>query len=171
MAQVDPGFGEFGVLELVDEFGARLGIVVVVGEPGRGYEKNHEYWRFDEAALIDIGSRNSIEISVWFEGSWDDPQAREALSWYPSGRGVEWVHPTNVEWTSFESEEPPATGEGTYFGHVDVGGLTFDYSTEGDSALTWFKLTEGDFMQLEDGVLMQRTDPPTTGSWWAGAID
>ena len=37
--------------------------------------------------------------------------------------------------------------------------------------LTWFKLTEGRYMQIDEGAVFERDEEVSeTGSWWQGVI-
>ncbi len=171
-SQVDPGYGAFRMFEILDPSGIRLGMTVVVGRSGRGFEAGNEYWSFSEEALREIAHQESLEFAVVAAGEWDDPWVEELLDWKPVDHLVSWTHPTEVEWSPQEQMLPPIVAEGTYFGHATLGGLTIQYSQEGPASLTWFKTTEGAFMQLEDGGLFERSEVvPKTGSWWHGAIE
>ncbi|MEM7350954.1 MAG: hypothetical protein AAF657_09125 [Acidobacteriota bacterium] len=159
------------IFEILDVQGARLGAVVVAGSSSRGFVAGSETWRFEEAALFEIAQQESLELAVWAEGDWDNPWVVQALAWWPADP-VQWVHPTTVEWTSQGEMRPPIVPGGTYFGNATVGGLTIRYAPRGPSSLTWFKLTEGAFMAIGDGAVLQRySEPPATGSWWQGRIE
>lgn len=171
-AQFDPGERPVDIFGVIDMHGLLIGRILVVGETGQGYESGNEYWRFSEEALLGIEEQESLELAVLAQGVWDDPWVAEALGWQPEDTSIEWSHPAEAEWMSQDERLPPVTPSGTYFGNATLGGLTIDYSSRGPSSLTWFKLTEGAFMQLEDGAVFQRdSDIPSTGSWWHGPID
>ena len=171
ISQFDPGEKPVSIFEILDSVRNRLGIVIVAGSSDRGYEAGNEYWRFSEDALLSISDQESLTIAPWAQGDWDNPWIVGALAWQPDDTSVEWSHPAEAEWTPQDEARPPIVPGGTYFGNATLGGLTIQYSTRGESSLTWFKLTEGDFMLLEDGAVFRRdTAPPTTGSWWYGPI-
>ncbi len=171
-SQFDPGERPVWIVEILDVAGTRLGITVVAGTPNRGFEAGNEYWRFDEEALLQIGQQPSLEFAVLAEGDWDAPGVVEALAWHPPNGTVAWIHPAEAGWTAQSESRPPVAAGGTYFGNATLGGLTIQYSAGRAASLTWFKLTEGAFMQLQDGALLERGDDvPTTGWWWHGAIE
>ncbi len=169
-SQVDPGNRPAWILEILDLEGTRLGMVVVAGTSNRGYESGYEYWRFDEEALLRIADQPSLEFAVLAQGSWSSPWVMEALAWEPRNGTVAWVHPSEAAWRPLDDGRVPPVAGASYFGNATLGGLTIQYSAEGPSSLTWFKLTGGAFMELEDGALFERAEPPTDGSWWHGPI-
>ncbi len=170
-SQFDPGERPVWILEILTQEGIRLGTVVVAGSSSHGYRAGNEYWRLDEEGLLAIHMQPSLEFSVMAAGSWTDPWVRDALAWHPPNGSVEWTHPTDAAWTSQREQHPPTTRGGTYFGNATQGGLMIQYSQAGSSSLTWFKLTAGAFMQLEDGAFFQREEePPVAGAWWHGWI-
>lgn len=169
---IDPIETSVKIFEILDWQGPRLGTVVVVGRTNRGYLAGNEYWRFDEGALREIAAQQSLELAILAAGEWDDPWIVQALEWKPENRSVQWSHPAEVEWTTQDESRPPVVSDGIYFGNATVGGLTIQYSERGPASLTWFKTTDGAFMQLEDGALFTRDiQAPSTGSWWHGLID
>lgn len=171
-SQVDPGFGDVQIFGVFNPVGDRLGTVVVASKPDRGFEAGNEYWSFSEESLLDIAELDSLEVAHLGGGSWDDSHIVEALDWLPDGATVKWTHPAEVEWTLQDESAAPEVAGGIHFGNPDLGGLTIQYSARGPASLTWFKLTSGPFMQLEEGALFERNDqPPTTGSWWQGPIE
>ena len=171
-SQIDAGLMPVRIIEILDSSGLRLGTALVAGREDRGYRAGYEAWRFSEKALLGIGEQESLTLAVWAEGDWDDPWVIEALGWLPEDPAVEWSHPAAVEWTAQADSLPPVVPEGTYFGHPTLGGLTIRYAPRGGSSLTWFKLTEGAFMQLDDGAVFTReASPPPTGWWWHGPIE
>ena len=170
-SQVDPGYGHVQILGVFDSAGVRLGMIVVAGLSDRGFEAGHEYWSFSEEALLDLAELESLKLSHLAVGEWDDPWIVEALNEFPGAPAVTWTHPAEVEWTAQEEMLPPELAGGIYFGNATLGGLTIQYSERGPASLTWFKLTDGAFMQLEDGAVFEREeDVPTDGSWWHGRI-
>ena len=159
-------------IEILDPAGTRLGMVVIPGRSNRGFESGNEYWRFDETALLNVSRLPSLSFAVLAAGDWDEPLVVEALGWRPAHREVAWVHPAKAVWTPQDVEHPPVVDGGTYFGNATLGGLIIQYASKRSASLTWFKLTEGDFMQMEDGALFEREEaPPTDGSWWQGSIE
>ncbi len=168
-SQIDPGMMPVRIFEVLDAAGIRLGIAIIAGKDGRGYQKDTESWRFSDTALMEIAEQTSLELTVLAQGEWNDRQVVEALSWRPQD-AVEWTHPTRVEWTPREERLPPVTG-GTYFGDPTLGGVEIAYSSRGASSLTWFKLVEGDYVLYDEGTVFRRSEAPETGSWWQGAIE
>jgi len=172
LSQFDPGELPVKIFGILDTAGTHLGMVVVTSQEGRGYKAGYESWRFKEAALLEIAEQESLTLEVWATGDWNDPWVVEALRWQPEESTVEWSHPATVEWTPQDEELPPLPAAGTYFGNATLGGLRIHYSSHSPSALTWFKLTEGAYMQLDEGAVFERDpDVPQTGSWWHGAIE
>ena len=172
-AQVDPGF-QVGatIYEILDLQGQRLGIVLAAAETGLSYKAGNEYWRFSESVLLEIEAQESLRFALWAQGEWDDPRVLEALDWQPEGPTVEWSHPAAVRWTEQAESPPSAVPAGSYFGNPTLGGLSIHYAPFGSSMMTWYKLTEGAFMQLEDGAVFERASAtPETGSWWQAPIE
>ncbi len=160
------------IFEVLDSAGLRFGTIVVAGQTGRGFEANNEYWSISQTTLLEIADQERLEVAVLASGDWDDPWVVEALGWLPAGRAVGWNHPTEVEWTRHDELLPPVVPGGTYFGNATLGGLMIQYSQGGPSSLTWFKLTEGPFMQLAEGAVFEREhELPSDGSWWHGWIE
>ncbi len=171
-SQLTPDVMPVWIFEILESSGARLGTVTVVGESERGFETGNEYWSFREKALREIAEQPSLEFAVLAAGDWDDPWVIEALGWSPEGRVVAWRHPTEVEWVSQDDTRPPLVEGSTYFGDETLGGLSIQYSERGAASLTWFKTTDGAFMQLQEGARFARGEAvPTTGSWWHGPIE
>jgi len=170
-AQFDPGEKPVHIYSIYNTFDQRIATIVVVGEADRAYEAGREYWRFSEEALSEIAEADSLQIVLTASGAWDDSAVIEALRWRPEGDAVEWNHPTDADWISQGDMSPPELPEGTYFGDSTLGGLIIQYSPEGESSLTWFKLTEGPFMMIDEGVELSNEDsPPEDGWWWQGEI-
>ncbi|MEM7349640.1 MAG: hypothetical protein AAF657_02465 [Acidobacteriota bacterium] len=171
-SQLDPGVMPVRIFELLDTFGTRFGTVLVTTTGDRGYKARYETWRCSEATLLAIAEQESLTLSLWAAGDWDDPWVLEALAWQPADPAVEWSHPAMVEWTPIDEVRPPLVEEGITFGNPTLGGLTIRYSSHGPSSLTWFKQTEGDFMALGDGTVFERQrEVPATGWWWHGPIE
>ncbi len=169
--QVDPGNAPALVLGVFDLAGIRLGAIVVAGQPGRGFEAGTEYWVFSERALLEIPKKKGLEIIQLAAGGWDDPWVMEALGWFPADNPIMWRHPTNVTWTKSGNREPPNVSGRAYFGNPTIGGLSVHYTREGRGSLTWFKLTAGAYMQLQDGAVLARENrPPSSASWWHRSI-
>lgn len=118
--------------------------------------------------MEEIAEQRTLEFHVLAEGDWDDPWVARALDWQPRDTSVEWSHPTKVKWTPTEESGAPRVPGGVYFGHATLGGLTIWYEPRGSSSLTWFKLTAGEFMLIDDGAVFERDTAPEDGSWWQG---
>ncbi len=170
--QLDPGVRPASVIEILDPAGTRLGIIVVAGRSGRGFEAGHEYWSVGETTMRTVSGLESLELNTVAVGEWDDPWIVEALRWRPADTVIAWRHPAIVEWTKHADMRPPTIRDGTYFDNPTIGGLSIQYDRGGRASLTWFKFTEGAFMQLHEGARFIRSDrTPSSGFWWHGLIE
>jgi len=170
-AQFDPGERPVRIFAIVDAFRDRLATIVVPNEPDRAYQADREYWRFGESSLASLAEEELLRIEVLAEGDWDDPEILEALAWRPDGEAVEWNHPATVEWTPQSTEPAPEAPNAIYFENSTLGGLAVSYSATGSSSLLWIKLTEGPYMQLDDGAEFRRESKLSRdGAWWRGSL-